>query len=96
MTANVPYVPLEQWQDGWRGRESQVVGPDPDGLGLYRSLARQARRFLTADGRMIIQLQSHQWEGFAEELRSLGYRPGGVLLRWGTDITVWAEVAGSP
>jgi methylase of polypeptide subunit release factors len=96
MTANVPYVPLEQWQDGWRGRESQVVGPDPDGLGLYRSLARQARGFLTADGRMIIQLQTHQWEDFAEELRSLGYRPGEVLLRWGTDMTVWAEVAGSP
>jgi release factor glutamine methyltransferase len=91
MTANVPYVPLEQWQDGWRGRESQVVGPDPDGLGLYRSLARQARRFLAPDGRMIIQLQSHQWEGFAEELRSLGYRPGEVLLRWGSDMTVWAD-----
>jgi release factor glutamine methyltransferase len=91
MTANVPYVPLEQWQEGWRGRESQVVGPDPDGLGFYRSLARQARRFLTADGRMIIQLQSHQWETFAGELRALGYRPGEVLLRWGSDMTVWAE-----
>jgi release factor glutamine methyltransferase len=95
MTANVPYVPLEQWQDGWRGRESQVVGPDPDGLGLYRTLAREARRFLTADGRMIIQLQSRQWESFAGELRALGYRPGEVLLRWGSDMTVWAEAGGA-
>jgi release factor glutamine methyltransferase len=91
MTANVPYVPLEQWQDGWRGRESQVVGPSADGLGLYRTLARQARRFLTADGRMIIQLQSNQWEDFERELRSLRYRPGEVLLRWGSDMTAWVE-----
>jgi len=95
LTANLPYVPLEQWQDGWRGRESQVVGPDRDGLGLYRSLALRARRFLSADGRMIIQLQSHQWESFSEELSSLGYRPGEVLLRWGSDITAWVD-AGPP
>jgi release factor glutamine methyltransferase len=96
MTANLPYVPLEQWQDGWRGRESQVIGPDRDGLGLYRSLARGARRFLSADGRMIIQLQSHQWESFSEELRTLGYRPGEILLRWGSDITIWAEAGEHP
>ena len=41
MTANVPYVPLEQWQDGWRGRESQVVGPD---AGWTRALSPAGAR----------------------------------------------------
>ncbi len=91
LTANLPYVPLAEWQAGWRGRESQVVGQELDGLGLYRRLAREARSFLTEDGRIVLQLESRQWEGFADELRALGYRPGVVLRRWGNDLTVWAE-----
>jgi HemK-like putative methylase len=91
MTANVPYVPLEEWQDGWRGRESQVVGPDADGLGLYRRLVRDARRFLVPGGHLILQLGGRHWEPFREELRTLGYHPGGVLQRWGSDLAVSIE-----
>ena len=91
MTANVPYVPLEQWQDGWRGRESQVVGPDADGLGLYRRLVRDARRFLVPGGHLLLQLGGGHWESFHEELRTLGYHPGGVLQRWGSDLAVSIE-----
>jgi methylase of polypeptide subunit release factors len=93
LTANLPYVPLEEWQDGWRGREFQVVGPETDGLGYYRRLARHARAFLTDDARMIMQMQARQWDGFADELCDLGYRPGEILRRWGNDVAVWADVS---
>jgi methylase of polypeptide subunit release factors len=93
LTANVPYVPREEWQEAWRGRESQVVGTQPDGLGLYRIVVAEARRFLTPDGRIVLQMESRQWDRFADELRDLGYRPGGILQRGGNDTIVWADVA---
>jgi len=93
LTANVPYVPLDEWQDGWRGRESQVVGTDADGLGLYRRLVRQAKAFLTPDGLMIVQLGARYWGAFREELEVLGYRPGATLRQWGTDLAVSVETA---
>jgi release factor glutamine methyltransferase len=95
LTANVPYVPPDEWQRAWRGRESQVVGSGSDGLGLHRRLVAEARRFLTGDGRIVLQMESRQWARFADELRALGYRPGGILQRGGDDTTVWADV-GTP
>ena len=92
LTANVPYVPPEEWQQAWRGRESQVVGSGSDGLGLYRRLVAEARRFLTEDGRIVLQMGSRQWARFADELRVLGYRPGEILQRGGNDTIVWADV----
>jgi release factor glutamine methyltransferase len=91
LTANVPYVPPEEWQQAWRGRESQVVGSGSDGLGLYRRLVAGARRFLTQDGRIVLQMESRQWDRFADELRDLGYRPGEILQRAGSDTIVWAD-----
>jgi release factor glutamine methyltransferase len=92
LTANVPYVPPEEWQRAWRGRESQVVGSGWDGLGLYRRLVAEARRFLTQDGRIVLQMESRQWARFADDLRDFGYRPGGILRRGGNDLIVWADV----
>jgi methylase of polypeptide subunit release factors len=93
LTANVPYVPLEDWQDGWRGRESQVIGTGADGLGLYRQLVRQARTFLSPDGRMLLQLGARHWPTFRDELEALGYRPQATLRQSGTDLAVSVDVS---
>lgn len=90
VTTNLPYVPMAEWQAGWQGRESQVVGSEEDGLGLYRRLVKQSRRFLVPGGRLIMQLENYQWAHFAEEIRGFGFVPGDVLRQWGNDVVVWA------
>ena len=94
ITANVPYVPPSLWGTGWTSRRGTVVGAGEDGLDLYRTLVRQARRFLVPGGRLVFQLARMQWGPFREELEALGYRPGEEISGMPGDVVVWATWLG--
>jgi release factor glutamine methyltransferase len=74
IAANVPYVPPALWGEGWISRAGTVVGSGDDGLGLYRSLVRQARAFLEPGGVIVFQLGGDQWPTFRQELETIGFR----------------------
>jgi len=76
--ANIPYVPPWRASDpGYAAPRHAVAGEGPDGLGLLRRLAREARPILAPGGTLVLQLADEQWDGFAEDLTALGYRPHG-------------------
>jgi HemK-like putative methylase len=80
--SNAPYVPpVTAAKREWDAPLGTVRGPGSDGLDLLRTLAREAREFLERGGWLVIQTARYQWDGFAEELRALGYRPEEPELR---------------
>jgi methylase of polypeptide subunit release factors len=93
---NVPYVnPANAAAADWREPLSTIEGPQADGLGLMRELARHARDVLKPGGWLVFQIADWQWETFAPDLGSLGYdviapaerRPGYAIVgcaRWGS------------
>jgi hypothetical protein len=50
-----------------------VEGEGADGLGLPRSLAGAARRFLSGGGWLLAQIATEQVDAFGTELGTLGY-----------------------
>ena len=90
IAANVPYVPAAVWGKGWTSSRGTVVGTEDDGLGLYRSLMREARVFLRPGGRIVFQVGRDQWRGFGKELLDLGYDLGEEVAGGRGDVVVWA------
>jgi release factor glutamine methyltransferase len=92
---NLPYVnPANAAVVDWREPLSTIAGPQADGLGLMREIARHARDVLKPGGWLIFQIADWQWETFAPDLGSLGYhviapaerRPGHAIVgcaQWG-------------
>jgi release factor glutamine methyltransferase len=78
VTANIPCVPSAEFSGAGDAPASAYVGAGPDGLGLQRRLADQARSALRPGGHLVLQLAPSQWAGFAGELAGLGYEPGGA------------------
>ena len=74
IVSSVPYVAPGRWGD--LDRYGAVEGVGADGLDLLRALARQALGALRPGGTLVLQIGRDQWPGFAEELRTLGFRPG--------------------
>ena len=93
---NLPYVnPANAAVVDWREPLSTIAGPQADGLGLMREIARHARDVLKPGGWLIFQIADWQWETFAPDLGSLGYRivapterrPGRAIVgcaQWGS------------
>ena len=93
---NLPYVnPANAAVVDWREPLSTIAGPQADGLGLMREIARHARDVLKPGGWLIFQIADWQWETFAPDLGSLGYhviapaerRPGHAIVgcaQWGS------------
>ena len=73
IVANLPYVPSRVWGAKGRFVRESVRGADEDGLGLYRTLARQALPFLRRGGRLVLEMGPYQVEAFRSEATSLGY-----------------------
>jgi methylase of polypeptide subunit release factors len=94
IAANVPYVPAALWGEGWTSSRGTVVGSEDDGLGLYRSLMREARGFLRPGGRIVFQVGRDQWRGFGKELTDLGYELGEEVAGGRGDVVVWATWRG--
>jgi release factor glutamine methyltransferase len=94
IAANVPYVPPALWGEGWTSSRGTVVGSEDDGLGLYRTLIRDARGFLRPGARIVLQIGRDQWRDLGEELRELGYEPGSELAGGRGDVVVWAAWSG--
>ena len=55
--------------------ERTYLGRDPDGLGLVRELAADARRFLKPGGVLLLMLEPWQWDVILPDLGGLGYAP---------------------
>ena len=55
--------------------ERTYLGRDPDGLGLVRELAADARRFLKPGGALLLVLEAWQWDVILPDLGGLGYTP---------------------
>jgi HemK-like putative methylase len=94
IAANVPYVPPELWGAGWTSKRGTVIGSGEDGLDLYRTLLRQARRFLEPGGRITFQVGRDQWLSFAVEIHDFGYEAGGIVAGSRGDVVVWATWSG--
>ena len=73
LLTNVPYAPRSYRQASWDDMPGAVEGEGDDGLGLPRSLAVGARRFLSDGGWLVAQLATEQVEAFGSELGALGY-----------------------
>ena len=73
IVANLPYVPSRVWGAKGRFVRESVRGLDEDGLGLYRTLARQALPFLRPGGRLVLEMGPYQLEAFRSDATSLGY-----------------------
>ena len=74
IVANAPYVPPDMSEAiGDTFPEGTAIGMGADGLDLIREIARDARRFLVARGRLVLQLADFQWPTFSKELEALGY-----------------------
>jgi release factor glutamine methyltransferase len=72
--ANVPCLPPGSFAGAADAPNEAYVGSDPDGLGLQRRLAEQARRVLKPGGWLLVQLAPSQWPAYAEVVNGLGYR----------------------
>ena len=95
---NLPYVnPASAAVVDWREPLSTIAGPQADGLGLMREIARHSRDVLKPGGWLIFQIGDWQWETFGPDLRSLGYhdiapawrRPGHAIVgcaQWGSSV----------
>jgi methylase of polypeptide subunit release factors len=94
IAANVPYVPAALWGEGWTSSRGTVVGSEDDGLGLYRSLMREARGFLRPGGRIVFQVGRDQWRRFGKELLGLGYDLGEEVAGGRGDVVVWVAWRG--
>ena len=79
VTANIPCVPSADFSGASDAPASAYVGAEPDGLGLQRRLAEDARAVLRPGGHLLLQLAPAQWERFAGELADLGYEPGDAV-----------------
>jgi release factor glutamine methyltransferase len=75
IVANLPFIPphLVTRPDG-RARHT-VTGKGPDGLGLHRELAEQARQILVPGGILIFGVFTWQWQALWPDLLSMGYDP---------------------
>lgn len=73
IVANLPYVPSVVWSRRDQFVRRAVRGQGDDGLGLYRQLVRQARRFLEPGGHLILEMGPYQVDAFRREIRALGY-----------------------
>ena len=73
IVANLPYVPGRVWGAKGKFVRESVRGLDEDGLGLYRTLARQALRFLQPGGRLVLEMGPYQVEAFRSDATSVGY-----------------------
>jgi release factor glutamine methyltransferase len=91
---NVPYAPRSYRQASWDDMPGTVEGEGDDGLGLPRSLADGARRFLSDGGWLVAQVATEQVEAFGSELGTLGYVDfDRVAIRAG-DAVVVARLSG--
>jgi release factor glutamine methyltransferase len=76
VVANLPYVPgLVVAADTWDAPLDAIQGQDLDGLGLLRRLVTQVRERLRPGGYIVMQLTDWQWDGWAHELREMGFDP---------------------
>lgn len=73
IVANLPYVPSSVWSRKERFVRQAVRGQGDDGLGLYRQLARQARRLLEPAGHLVLEMGPYQVDAFRSEIAPLGY-----------------------
>ena len=82
VVANLPYVPgLVVAADTWDAPLDAIQGQDLDGLGLLRRLAGQVKYRLRPGGYFVMQLTDWQWEGWAHELREMGFEPVAPAVR---------------
>lgn len=95
ITSNLPYVPLGVLNH--RDIESRhFFGGGFDGLDLLRRLAEEGRRTLLPGGWLVMQLMDVQWDEFAEELATAGYRPEPPERREGRAVSVRAQLVDNP
>ena len=78
VTANVPCIPPDAFETSTDAPARAYVGTDPDGLGLQRRLAEQARDVLAPGGWLLVQLAPSQWMSYEASLRELGYETEGA------------------
>jgi release factor glutamine methyltransferase len=62
-----------------RAPRETYEGQGGDGLDLMRDLLQQAPAWLARDGRVVISMESWQWQVFRAEVASLGYEEVSVL-----------------
>jgi release factor glutamine methyltransferase len=62
-----------------RAPRETYEGPGGDGLDLHRALLLQAPTWLAREGRIVISMESWQWQVLRDEISSLGYREISVL-----------------
>lgn len=90
VVANVPCVPASAFAGGADAPVRAYVGEDPDGLGLQRRLAADARAVLRPGGWLAVQLAPDQAAAYERTLHGLGFdeletrtgRIAVVLGRW--------------
>jgi release factor glutamine methyltransferase len=75
---NLPSMRAGSFEAQSDAAAAAYVGEGDDGLGLHRTLARQARDVLAPGGHLVLQMAGWQWERFVPELETLGYEPRGV------------------
>ena len=93
IVANLPYVPVAVWADQGRLAKVAVRGESDDGLGLYRRLIHQARRFLEPGGRLVLEMGPYQVDAFRADVSSLGYAVERVERPVGGAVVVTARLS---
>ncbi len=73
LLANLPFYPSEDYAAIGAVPRDTIEGEGEDGLGLVRTLAREARMLLKPGGTLVLQMFDWQWERFGVELAALGY-----------------------
>ena len=73
VVANVPCVPASAFAGGSDAPVAAYLGEDPDGLGLQRRLAADARAVLRPGGWLAVQLAPDQAAAYARALGELGF-----------------------
>lgn len=73
VVGNVPCLLPGQDADVRDAGSTAYVGRDADGLGLHRALLEQAGRALAPGGRVLVQLQPHQWAALRPFADGAGY-----------------------
>ncbi|MEO6711882.1 MAG: hypothetical protein ABIM89_00465, partial [Mycobacteriales bacterium] len=75
IVANVPCVPAAVFEAAADAADHAYVGQGEDGLGLQRSLMRQALKVLRPGGSLVLQMAPDQWTALSSEAETLGYQP---------------------